>query len=60
MNKDQRNGVGQNIKGRIKEAAGAISGNKKIEAEGIADRVAGAAKAVVGAAKHGIAKKLDR
>ncbi len=34
MNKDQRNGIGQNIKGRIKEAAGAIVGNKKIEAEG--------------------------
>ncbi len=60
MNKDQRNGVGQNIKGRIKEAAGAISGNKKIEAEGIADRLAGAAKSAVGAAKRDIAKKIDR
>ena len=60
MNKDQRNGIGQNIKGRIKEAAGAIFGNKKLEAEGIADRVVGAAKVAVGAAKHDVAKKLDR
>ena len=60
MNKDQRNGAGQNIKGRIKEAAGAISGNKKVEGEGIADRVAGAAKEAVGNAQHDVAKKLDR
>jgi uncharacterized protein YjbJ (UPF0337 family) len=60
MNKDQRNGIGQSIKGRIKQAAGAILGNKKIEAEGIADRVVGAAKAAVGEVKHDVAKKLDR
>jgi len=60
MNKDQIRGAGQNIKGRIKEAAGVVSGNKKLEGEGLADRVVGAAKAAVGAAKHGAAKKLDR
>jgi uncharacterized protein YjbJ (UPF0337 family) len=60
MNKDEGNGVAQNIKGRVKEAAGVISGDKKVEAEGLADRVAGAAKAAVGAAKHGLAKKIDR
>jgi uncharacterized protein YjbJ (UPF0337 family) len=60
MNKDQTKGAGQNVKGRLKEAAGVLSGKKKLEAEGLADRVAGAAKYVVGAAKHGVAKKLDR
>jgi uncharacterized protein YjbJ (UPF0337 family) len=60
MNKDQKSGTGQNVKGRIKEAAGVISGNKKLEAEGAADRVIGAAKEAVGAAKHDAAKKLDR
>jgi uncharacterized protein YjbJ (UPF0337 family) len=60
MNKDQKGGAGQNVKGRLKEVAGIVSGNKKMEAEGLADRVVGAAKAVVGAAKHGAAKKLDR
>jgi len=60
MNKDQKGGAGRNIKGRLKEAAGVISGNKKLEAEGLADRVVGAAKYAVGAAKHGAAKKLDR
>jgi uncharacterized protein YjbJ (UPF0337 family) len=60
MNKDQKGGAGQNVKGRIKEVAGIVSGNKKLEAEGLADRVAGAAKGAVGAAKHEAAKKLDR
>jgi uncharacterized protein YjbJ (UPF0337 family) len=60
MNKDQIGGAGQNVKGRIKEVVGIVSGNKKLEADGLADRVVGAAKAVVGAAKRGAAKKLDR
>ena len=60
MNKDQKGGAAQNVKGRLKEVAGIVSGNKKMEADGLADRVVGAAKAVVGAAKHGAAKKLDR
>jgi uncharacterized protein YjbJ (UPF0337 family) len=60
MNKDQKNGTGQNIKGRVKEAAGIVSGNKELEAEGLADRVVGAAKSAVGAVKHSAAKKLDR
>ena len=60
MNKDQKDGAGQNIKGRIKEAAGVVSGNKKLEREGLADRVVGAVKEAVGDAKHETAKKLDR
>ena len=60
MNKDEKGGAGQNVKGRIKEVAGIVSGNKKLEVDGLADRVVGAAKYTVGAAKHGAAKKLDR
>jgi len=60
MNKDQKGGAVQNVKGRLKEVAGIVSGNKELEADGLADRVVGAAKSAVGAAKHGAAKKLDR
>ena len=60
MNKDQKGGVGQDIKGRVKEVAGIVSGNKKLEADGLADRVVGAAKYAVGAVKHRAAKKVDR
>lgn len=60
MNKDQKRGAGENVKGRLKEAAGIVSGNKKLEADGLAGRVVGAAKYALGAAKHRAAKKLDR
>lgn len=60
MNKTQKAGAGQNVKGRIKEVAGIVSGNKKVEGEGLADRVVGAAKYAVGAVRRGAAKKLDR
>jgi uncharacterized protein YjbJ (UPF0337 family) len=65
VNRDQAGGAGRNIKGRLKEAAGIVSGSKKLEADGLADRVVGAAKYVVGGAKQavgtarrGAAKKL--
>lgn len=60
MNKTQRAGAGQNVKGRLKEVAGIVSGNKKVEGEGLADRVVGAVKYAVGMARRGAAKKLDR
>ena len=60
MNKAQKGGAGQNVKGRIKEVAGIVSGNKRLEGEGLAERAVGAAKYAVGAAKHSVAKKLDR
>lgn len=60
MNKDQRDGAVANAKGRVKEAAGALIGNKKLESEGAADRLSGAVKKAVGDVKHEIAKKVDR
>jgi uncharacterized protein YjbJ (UPF0337 family) len=60
MNKAQKAGAGQNVKGRIKEAAGIVSGNKKAETGGLVDRVLGAAKYAVGRVRHEAAKKLDR
>lgn len=59
MNKDQKRGAGLNVKGRAKEIAGIVSGNKTLEAEGLANRVVGAAKYAVRAAKRGAAKKLN-
>ena len=37
-----------NIKGRVKEAIGALSGNKETQAEGTVERVAGAANEKIG------------
>jgi uncharacterized protein YjbJ (UPF0337 family) len=60
MNKDQKGGTAENIKGRVKQAAGIVTGNKDQESQGASERASGAVKKAVGELKHGIAKKLDK
>lgn len=45
-----------NIKGRVKEAIGALSGNKETQAEGTVERAAGAANGKVAE----VERKVDR
>jgi uncharacterized protein YjbJ (UPF0337 family) len=47
-NRDEVKGKAENLKGRVKEAAGAVTGNKRMEAEGAVERVKGAAQKKVG------------
>ena len=42
--KEEIAGKWENIKGRVKEAVGVVKGDKRAEAEGAAERVAGAGK----------------
>lgn len=51
---DEAKGKMDNIKGRVKEAAGDLTGDKKLEAEGKADRIKGATEEKVGEAKKKI------
>jgi uncharacterized protein YjbJ (UPF0337 family) len=60
MNKDQAKGKVENIKGRVKEAGGALSGDKRAQAEGMAERVKGAAQEKLGDAKHKIARDVEK
>ena len=60
MNKDQVKGTTDNIKGRVKEAAGALTGDKKTQAEGMAERVKGAVQKKVGDVKHDIARSVEK
>jgi uncharacterized protein YjbJ (UPF0337 family) len=60
MNKDQVRGGTENLKGRVKEAAGVLTGNKSQEAEGAADRAKGAVQKTVGDVKHSVARKLEK
>jgi uncharacterized protein YjbJ (UPF0337 family) len=60
MNKDQSKGTVDNIKGRVKEAAGALTGDKKTQAEGLAERVKGAAQKKVGDLKHDAARTIEK
>jgi uncharacterized protein YjbJ (UPF0337 family) len=47
-NNDEVKGTFENLKGRAKQAAGAITGDKKLEAEGAVERLKGAAQKKVG------------
>jgi len=60
MNKDQLKGKVENIKGRVKEAAGSLSGDKETQAEGTVERVKGAAQEKLGDIKHNIARRIEK
>ncbi len=60
MNKDQRDGAIENLKGRAKQAVGIVTGDNKAESQGAVERAGGAMKKAVGDLKRGIAKRLDK
>lgn len=51
MDKDRIEGAARSAKGTIKEAVGKVTGDKKTEAEGQADKAAGKVQNTVGGAK---------
>lgn len=56
MNKEGIEGATQKGIGAVKQAAGKLVGSEKLQAEGMADKVAGSAKEAVGKAKDAIHK----
>jgi uncharacterized protein YjbJ (UPF0337 family) len=52
-------GKADEVKGRVKEATGVLTGDKKLEREGKADRSAGKVKQVVEKVKKGAEKVID-
>ena len=44
MDKDRVEGAATNLKGKIKEAAGKVTGNRDLEAEGKGDQAAASVK----------------
>lgn len=59
MNKDELKGKMENAKGRVKEAAGALTGDKKTQAEGMAERFKGAVREKVGEIKGDVDREAD-
>lgn len=51
MHKDEVKGAGKQAKGAIKEAAGKMTGDERLEAEGIAEKAAGKVQSGVGKLK---------
>ena len=60
MNKDELKGKFENLKGRAKEAAGSLSGDKKTQAEGLAERVKGAGREKIGEVKREVSRDVSR
>ena len=51
---------GDQVKGKVKEAAGSLIGDKDLESEGKADRRAGEAKEKLGHAKDKVEEVVDK
>ena len=51
MNKDRIQGSADQAKGKVKEIAGKVTGDAKLESEGKADQVAGKVQNAVGGIK---------
>jgi uncharacterized protein YjbJ (UPF0337 family) len=59
MDRMRAEGAGQKVAGKVKEAAGKLTGDAKLQAEGKADQLAGGAKNAIGGMKDA-AKDADR
>lgn len=58
VNKDQVKGVGKQIAGSVKEAAGKATGDRETQAKGTAEKVAGKVQKAYGDTKEKIKKAL--
>ncbi len=54
MDKDRIEGAGKQAMGAVKDAAGKVTGDHKLQAEGKADKVEGKVQNAVGGAKDAV------
>jgi uncharacterized protein YjbJ (UPF0337 family) len=59
MNKDHVKGAAEKAKGAVKDAAGGLTGDSKLQAEGKLDKAKGAVHKAVGDAKDAVKKAVD-
>ena len=59
MDKDRVEGAGKNIKGKIKEGVGKVTGDTKTEAEGQADQAEGKVQNTIGGIKDKAREALN-
>jgi uncharacterized protein YjbJ (UPF0337 family) len=60
MDKDRLKGMGNKIKGEVKKAAGAMTGDEKLKAEGHLDKAKGEAQSTVGGIKDTARDMTDK
>jgi uncharacterized protein YjbJ (UPF0337 family) len=58
MDKDRVEGVVHQAKGSVKEAAGKVTGDKKLQAEGAAEKAAGKVQNAAGGVKDAVREKI--
>lgn len=58
-NKNTVKGVGNQVAGNAKEAAGKVTGDKKLEAEGRIQELKGDAQRAAGKVEHEVKKSID-
>ena len=59
MNRDERDGKAENLKGRVKEAAGILIDDENLEKEGSRDRTEGEARETLGKARRKVGEALE-
>ena len=60
MDKDRMRGAAKQVKGSMKEAIGKVTGNKRTEVEGTAEKIAGKAQREVGKANDAVRDALKK
>ncbi|WP_428377305.1 CsbD family protein [Lichenicoccus sp.] len=59
MDKDRTEGIGHQVKGALKEGAGKLTGNERLEAEGKVERTGGKVQEGVGKGKDTLRDAAD-
>ena len=59
MNKDRIEGSAEQAKGKVKEVAGKVTGDSKLETEGKADKIKGKAQNAIGGIKDAARDALN-
>ena len=60
MDKDRIEGLAKQAKGAVKDMAGKVTGDAKLQAEGKADKAAGKVQNAVGGAKDAVRDAADK
>jgi uncharacterized protein YjbJ (UPF0337 family) len=58
MDKDRISGAADQAKGSIKQAAGKVTGDAKLQAEGTLDKMKGKAESAVGGIKDAVRRNI--
>lgn len=59
MNRSELEGKTKNVKGRVKQAIGTLTGNEKLETEGADERADGAVQERIGKATRKVGEALE-